>query len=67
MREWTRTYYLIALLTLEKIVQHVSGDPVFSVRLWRNQDDCGGRLQVSDGGRRHCRNPVLHRSLGSAN
>jgi hypothetical protein len=23
MREWTRTYYLIALLTLEKIVQHV--------------------------------------------
>ena len=23
MREWTRTYYLIVLLTLEKIVQHV--------------------------------------------
>ncbi len=23
MREWTRTYYLIALLTLEKIVQHI--------------------------------------------
>ncbi len=23
MKEWTRTYYLIALLTLEKITQHV--------------------------------------------